>query len=141
MGLEEAKQELLQLVQKHFENNPKDFASFIHFAQGTLQQQFEQSVVQNEPDALNKQEQLEEIIEELKTTLANFGESPAEAKDGYKHYPKYEDEEEATTRDNSLHLDAFLYSDEEVDGLASEGIIPRSYCVDCGSKNTKLISK
>ncbi|GLH13918.1 Uncharacterized protein GBIM_18404 [Gryllus bimaculatus] len=38
---------------------------------------------------------------------------------------------------HSIHVDAFLYDDEMVDKLCDEGQIPRSYCLQCGSRKTK----
>jgi len=38
---------------------------------------------------------------------------------------------------NSVNIDSFLYSDDEVDKLCDDGIISRNYCIDCASKNTK----
>ncbi len=55
-----------------------------------------------------------------------------------------EEEEEADvqmyTKKNTFHLDAFLYTDEEVDRMAQHGMIPRSYCLDCGSRNTDFLN-
>ncbi|KAK0158550.1 hypothetical protein PV328_009539 [Microctonus aethiopoides] len=35
----------------------------------------------------------------------------------------------------TVHVDAFLYDDDEVDDLEKEGKLKRYYCRDCGSKN------
>jgi len=36
---------------------------------------------------------------------------------------------------NSVHLDAFLYDEEGEEGLVQEGLLSRSFCQDCGSRN------
>ncbi|KAK7874040.1 hypothetical protein R5R35_004591 [Gryllus longicercus] len=41
---------------------------------------------------------------------------------------------------HSIHVDAFLYDDEMVDKLCDEGQIPRSYCLQCGSRKTKPLT-
>jgi hypothetical protein len=41
----------------------------------------------------------------------------------------------------TIHVDAFLYDDDLVDELCDQEKLPRNYCVSCGSKNTKPLSK
>lgn len=36
---------------------------------------------------------------------------------------------------NSVHLDAFLYDADGEEGLVQEGLLSRSFCQDCGSRN------
>jgi len=36
---------------------------------------------------------------------------------------------------NSVHLDAFLYDEDGEEALVQEGLLARSYCQDCGSRN------
>ncbi|XP_041828680.1 uncharacterized protein zgc:109986 [Melanotaenia boesemani] len=36
----------------------------------------------------------------------------------------------------TVHVDSFLYSDEQVDALCSEGTMSRTYCLSCGSFKT-----
>jgi len=36
---------------------------------------------------------------------------------------------------NSVHLDAFLYDEDGEEALVQEGLLSRSYCQDCGSRN------
>lgn len=40
-----------------------------------------------------------------------------------------------------MHVDSFLYEDDEaIDELCEKGKMSRSYCVECGSHNTKPLS-
>ena len=55
MGVQEAKEQLLALIDTHFSNNPKELAEFIHFTEQTLHKRFEQVMVDAEPDSLQKQ--------------------------------------------------------------------------------------
>ncbi len=41
----------------------------------------------------------------------------------------------------TIHVDAFLYDDDLVDNLCDEGKLPRNYCTECGSRNTKPLSE
>jgi hypothetical protein len=41
----------------------------------------------------------------------------------------------------TVHVDAFLYDDELVDALCEEGKLSNSYCLQCGSDNTRPLSK
>ncbi|XP_060735645.1 uncharacterized protein zgc:109986 [Tachysurus vachellii] len=36
----------------------------------------------------------------------------------------------------TMHVDAFLYDEETVDGLCEDGKMSRNFCLDCGSRNT-----
>ncbi|MEQ2303092.1 hypothetical protein AMECASPLE_013206 [Ameca splendens] len=36
----------------------------------------------------------------------------------------------------TVHVDSFLYSDEQVDSLCEEGAMSRNYCLSCGSFRT-----
>jgi len=40
----------------------------------------------------------------------------------------------------TVHVDAFLYDDRLVDELCDEGKLPKSYCLTCGSRNTKSLT-
>ena len=42
---------------------------------------------------------------------------------------------------NSVHLDAFLYDEEEEERLVQEGKLSRYACKRCGSKETEQLSK
>lgn len=41
----------------------------------------------------------------------------------------------------TVHVDSFLYNDEDIDRLCDEGKMSRNYCKDCGSHNTAPLSK
>ena len=40
----------------------------------------------------------------------------------------------------TVHVDSFLYSDEDIDKLCDEGRMSRNYCKQCGSHNTAPLS-
>lgn len=45
------------------------------------------------------------------------------------------------TEQNTVHVDGFLYSEEDVDDLCDEGKMSRNYCLDCKSKKCAPLSK
>ena len=44
-------------------------------------------------------------------------------------------EDSNLTPANTVHIDAFLYDEQAEDALVEEGLLSKSYCIDCGSKN------
>ncbi|XP_027042530.1 uncharacterized protein LOC113670567 [Pocillopora damicornis] len=42
----------------------------------------------------------------------------------------------ACERSTTVHVDSFLYNDEDIDKLCDEGRMSRNYCKQCGSHNT-----
>jgi len=40
-----------------------------------------------------------------------------------------------------LHMDEFLYSDEDIDELIDNNQLERYYCTDCGSRSIQPLSK
>ncbi|VDK76201.1 unnamed protein product [Litomosoides sigmodontis] len=40
------------------------------------------------------------------------------------------------TSDTTVHVDAFLYDDNDVDELVDQGLLTREYCTQCGCKKT-----
>ena len=51
----------------------------------------------------------------------------------------YIQQDEGYTPENTVHVDGFLYDDDEVDRLCDEGKMSRAVCSDCGSRNTTLL--
>jgi len=44
-------------------------------------------------------------------------------------------EDSSLTSTNSVHVDAFLYDENAEEALVQDGLLQRSYCKDCGSRN------
>ena len=49
-------------------------------------------------------------------------------------YPTIGDDSNLTST-NTVHVDAFLYDEAAEDALVEDGLLSRSYCKDCGSRN------
>ncbi|CAB4070022.1 unnamed protein product [Lepeophtheirus salmonis] len=70
--------------------------------------------------------QLREISNDIRAHLPLEAVMPSESI----HHPDSED---------FLHLDAFLYDEEDEEKLVEDGKLPKQICGDCGSKNTRQI--
>ncbi|KAG0012188.1 hypothetical protein BGZ80_000142 [Entomortierella chlamydospora] len=78
---------------------------------------------------------LNKIIQDLKERLPINAEAPSEDIT----IPSSE-EFEGYSKDNVVHVDGFLYTEDDVDGLCDEGKLSRNYCLKCGSKDTKPLN-
>ncbi|CAJ0932029.1 unnamed protein product, partial [Mesorhabditis belari] len=78
---------------------------------------------------------LKEIAEDLKQKLPFEAVMPTERIT----YPTkgYDSDCNAT---NTVHIDNFLFTDDDVDKLVEEGKLSRNFCQQCGSKDTKPLN-
>ncbi|SAM09844.1 hypothetical protein [Absidia glauca] len=76
-----------------------------------------------------KMMRLGRIIQDLRTKVPLSAEAPGEQT----VIPKTEDFADYTN-DNTVHVDGFLFSEEDVDELCDQGKLSRNYCLDCNSK-------
>jgi len=84
---------------------------------------------QNKQEDPNDQKMLT-IIEELRATVPVTAEAPGE-----KIFIPKTPEFEGWNARNTVHVDSFLYSDDDaIDDLCDEGRLSRYYCEKCGSK-------
>ncbi|KAF9944068.1 hypothetical protein BGZ70_005073, partial [Mortierella alpina] len=78
---------------------------------------------------------LNKIIQDLRDRLPVHAEAPSEDIT----IPSSE-EFEGYTKDNVVHVDGFLYTEDDVDELCDEGKLSRNYCLKCGSKETRPLN-
>lgn len=80
-------------------------------------------------------EKLVDIIHFLRKALPTSALAPNETMTIPKgdHYEGY-------TEQNTVHVDEFLYTDEEAEELKDAGLLTHDYCADCGSRNLKPLS-
>ncbi|GJJ76843.1 hypothetical protein EMPS_09202 [Entomortierella parvispora] len=78
---------------------------------------------------------LNKIIQDLRDKLPINAEAPNEQVT----IPKSE-EFEGYTKDNVVHVDGFLYTEDDVDELCDSGKLSRNICLKCGSKDTKPLN-
>ncbi|KAF9422626.1 hypothetical protein BGZ94_008534 [Podila epigama] len=78
---------------------------------------------------------LNKIIQDLREKLPVNAEAPSEAIS----IPNSE-EFDGYTKDNVVHVDGFLYTEDDVDELCDNGLLSRNYCLKCGSKDTKPLN-
>ncbi|KAF9551313.1 hypothetical protein EC957_009197 [Mortierella hygrophila] len=74
---------------------------------------------------------LNKIIEDLRERLPVNAEAPSE-----QITIPSSDEFTGYTKDNVVHVDSFLYTEDDVDDLCDQGKLSRNYCQKCGSKDT-----
>lgn len=159
-SFQNAKKDLLSIMNNLNENDALKFREFIReqlnfgkiifyslifnlfFQDGDLDKNVEEAQEMIDKVNLNayeetekNEEKLEQIILSLRKALPISAMAPDEVlkipnKPAYANF----------TEKNTIHVDEFLYSDDEVDRLAAKGKISRNYCIDCGSKNVKPLS-
>ncbi|KAF9156098.1 hypothetical protein BG015_007275 [Linnemannia schmuckeri] len=78
---------------------------------------------------------LNKIIQDLRERLPVNAEAPSE-----QITIPSSDEFAGYTKDNVVHVDGFLYTEDDVDELCDEGKLSRNYCQKCGSKDTKPLN-
>lgn len=49
-------------------------------------------------------------------------------------------EDASLNSSNTVHVDAFLYDEDDEEALVQEGLLSRNYCADCGSRNIEDIT-
>ncbi|KAF7731840.1 hypothetical protein EC973_007671 [Apophysomyces ossiformis] len=91
--------------------------------------------LREEPDSFQpvsdaKMMRLGRIIKDLRTRVSISAEAPGE-KTMIPQSKEYADYNEK----NTVHVDGFLFSEEDVDELCDEGKLSRNYCLDCQSRN------
>lgn len=84
----------------------------------------------------SKEDEIESIVKYLKTKTSISAEAPDEKL----IYPKF-GQFKGYTDKNTIHVDSFLYTDEDVEELIKNNKISPSYCKDCFSKNIEELSK
>ncbi|KAF9577575.1 hypothetical protein BGW38_007127, partial [Lunasporangiospora selenospora] len=78
---------------------------------------------------------LNKIIEDLRARLPVTAEAPNEQIT----IPETE-EFEGYSRSNVVHVDSFLYTEDDVDDLCDQGKLSRNFCLKCQSKETRPLN-
>ncbi|KAG2174724.1 hypothetical protein INT43_005782 [Umbelopsis isabellina] len=84
------------------------------------------------PASLNR---LGKIVTDLRKKVPISAEAPGEQIT----IPKTE-EYEGYTDTNTLHVDGFLFTEDDVDDLCDEGKLSRNFCTDCQSRNVQPLN-
>jgi predicted Zn-dependent protease len=127
----------LESTQKEFDKllsqlRSTDVESFKTFVLEALEKRSKHA---DDDDIDSKNALLTKIRNELKKTVNVYAEAPNE-KIFYPSTGNFE----GHTRKNTVHVDAFLYEDDDVLELQETGKIPINYCLDCQSRNVQPIS-
>ncbi|KAF9918048.1 hypothetical protein BX616_010449 [Lobosporangium transversale] len=125
-------EERLQMLNKEYEE--QDDSEHQHHAgcSHDHNRQKEGSVARSTGSKIFK---LNKIIQDLRERLPVNAESPNEQIT----IPRSK-EFEGFTEDNVVHVDGFLYTEDDVDELCDSGKLSRNYCPKCGSKDTKPLN-
>ncbi|KAL7309677.1 hypothetical protein PS15m_010528 [Mucor circinelloides] len=143
--LETSKEKFVNLIS---ELNDSQFHSFQEFVQSALDEyhgqlhhhgdgdhddedmETEQHGGKFQPVSDAKMMRLGRMIKDLRTRVPISAEAPGE-KTTIPDTPEFK----GFTEQNTVHVDGFLFSEEDVDDLVDEGKMSRNYCLDCGSRN------
>ncbi|KAG9300983.1 hypothetical protein G9A89_018935 [Geosiphon pyriformis] len=129
--LETAKQDFLGILRNL--NHKRDLESFQTFVNEATNIQLDYiSSLSSDFNHVDNREladtTIAKIIHELREMVPITAEAPNE---------KFTFPVSDFTPETTIHVDSFLYTDENVDKLCDEGKLSRSYCVECGSRNIR----
>ncbi|CEP20162.1 hypothetical protein [Parasitella parasitica] len=143
--LESSKEKFLDLMS---ELNDVQFHSFQDFVQSALEEYHAQLHHCHEADDNNdehteteqqngkfqpvsdaKMMRLGRMIQDLRTRVPISAEAPGE-KTTIPDTPEFKE----FTEKNTVHVDGFLFTEDDVDDLVEKGKMSRNYCLECGSK-------
>ncbi|XP_068195371.1 uncharacterized protein zgc:109986 [Antennarius striatus] len=116
MNFSEAKSELKQLLNRV---NPSELSKLLNWIRNSDEL--------DEPLSDNRKIILRNIADELRASLPVEAMFPSEST----AYSKMQQRSRPT-----VHVDGFLYDEDQVDALCEEGTLSRSYCLHCGSHRT-----
>jgi len=124
MDFEESKVQFLDLFKSI--TNDNDRTEFLHWLKDDLLPELDTNTNRNSPASIK----IEKIAADIRKKL------PLDAimKTENIVYPTIGDDSNLTSA-NTVHIDAFLYDEKAEDALVEEGLLSKSYCADCGSKN------
>ena len=91
-----------------------------------------------EPELVETRKKLFAVAEFVKGIVPNF-EAVMPSEKLYFPEKFAADGDETMTRENTVHLDGFLYDEDDEGLLVSQGKLPQAICNDCGSKNASPI--
>ena len=129
MDLPTAKSSFMQLLDN---TSPKAVAELLHWITDSF------AVESNRPEGAEEggeaKASLIAIAQELRAKLPTSALVASEAirwpTEASNEYPE----------SSTVHVDAFLYDDDDVELLSSQGLLPRSFCKGCGSKDTSPLT-
>ncbi|KAI8880609.1 hypothetical protein K501DRAFT_324900 [Backusella circina FSU 941] len=156
MSSESAKPDLVEVSKDKFINliselNDTQFHSFEEFVQNALKEYHEQ--LHHKEHEVDEDSEMEEhdgsfqpvndlkmlklarVIKELRTRVPISAEAPGEKTVIPKtpEFAGYNDE-------NTVHVDGFLFAEDDIDEMCDEGKLSRNYCLDCKSKNVSPLN-
>lgn len=129
-SLEEARSTFLRTLSKVDPNDSEDFIEWVmeHCSNAYTSKHSGETI----DDTLNwAEKRLKKIAKDIKRIIPLQG-----VLDTEKIRHPEEGKGLACQPSTTVHVDSFLYSDEDIDRLCDEGKMSRNYCKQCGSHNT-----
>ncbi|KAI8144043.1 hypothetical protein BJV82DRAFT_556879 [Fennellomyces sp. T-0311] len=147
-ALEDLKESFLSLISQLNDSQFHEFDSFARSALEEYHRQLHKSHEDHEevefehdegghfqPVNEYKMAKLGRIVKDLRNRVPISAEAPGE-KTMIPDTKNYSD----LTEQNTLHVDGFLFSEDDVDDLCDQGKLSRNYCLDCKSRNVKPLN-
>lgn len=133
-SLEDARSTFLRTLSKVDPNDSEDFVEWVmeHCSNAYTSKHSGETI----DDTLNwAEKRLKKIAKDIKRIIPLQG-----VLDTEKIRHPEEGKGLACQPSTTVHVDSFLYSDEDIDRLCDEGKMSRNYCRQCGSHNTAPLS-
>ncbi|KAJ1564832.1 hypothetical protein HK096_006021 [Nowakowskiella sp. JEL0078] len=80
---------------------------------------------------------LSQIITDLRSVLPISAEAPSEQIS----IPTSSSNFQGMSFDDTVNIDGFLFTEDDIDDFVEKGLMSRNKCLNCGSRNTKPLSK
>ncbi|CAG8523333.1 12231_t:CDS:2 [Ambispora gerdemannii] len=130
MLLEKSKRDFLEILKDL--NNERQLESFKVFVKAAIHAKNLELKTSGSINSENKNKiiknKIDNIIQDLREAVPITAEAPNE--NIFENY----------TSDTTIHVDSFLYDEDDVDRLCDEGKLPSAYCVQCKSRNTRQLT-
>ena len=128
MDFELSKSRFLEIFEQI--SSDSDRSKFFHWLRDEVLPEFEKTIVPKRfTEMLEGSREIEMIAADIRTQLPQEGVMQSEQI----MFPTV-GEDTSLTPANTVHVDAFLYDEAAEDALVEEGVLARSYCLDCGSR-------
>ncbi|KAF2071246.1 hypothetical protein CYY_007428 [Polysphondylium violaceum] len=131
----------LELIKKQFKDlvrpikDNDDRLDFISFVCSHLNIQID-PIPDHKPKESKQENVLATIIQDIKDSLPDI---TTEAPNEFICIPK-NNSFKGYTKENTINVDGFLYTDEDIDEMVESGKLQSHYCLDCNSKSVATLN-
>lgn len=144
-NLDTSKEAFINLISQLNDSQLHEFDAFARSALDEYHQQLHHGTDDLDMEANDEQgfqpvsdaklQRLGRIVKDLRSRVPISAEAPGEKTmiPNTKDFAGY-------TEQNTVHVDGFLFTEDDVDDLCDRGKLSRNYCADCMSRNTKPLN-